>query len=291
MPWVGLKNLVYSIQTKDDATGVTYGAVKPISEALSANINTATNSATNYADDGPTDVATALGETTISLNVRDLPTQVQADLLGHMIGADGTLIKSKDDVAPYVAIGFKTKLASGGYGYKWYYKGKFKPQSETYESETDTPKFQNPTIEGTFITRKYDGKWQIQGRDDDAGFIGADTWFNAVHEDNADTVAPTVTVSPVDGATAVATSSSVVWTFDKAIQKDSVNDANFFLMDSLGTVVAGTLTLDGTGKVVTLDPTAALSSAMDYTAIATKNVRSISGYPMAANSVTNFATA
>jgi hypothetical protein len=107
-----------------------------------------------------------------------------------------------------------------------------------------------------------------------------------------DTTPPTVTVSPADAATAVATSANVVWTFSEAIDSGKVTAANFFLMKAAdGTLVPGTLTPDSTGKIVTLDPTAALTAATAYIAVATANICDLTGNKLAANSITNFTTA
>lgn len=107
----------------------------------------------------------------------------------------------------------------------------------------------------------------------------------------SDAVAPTVTVSPIDEATAVIVSANVVWTFDEAIRLNDVNGANFFVTDDTGTEVAGALSLSVSNTVVTFDPTANLAALTAYTAIATKNVKDIAGNALASNSVTNFTTA
>jgi phi13 family phage major tail protein len=189
LPWVNVLNLMYAKVIKDDASGTTYDTPKKIAEMISAEINPTTNSATNYADGGPTDVATALGPIQMTLQVRDLPLEVQADLLGHTLGQDGILRKNKNDKAPYVAIGFKVELATDGstpkYGYKWYLKGMFVPQQENFQTRTEQPAFQNPQITATFIPRLSDGYWQFEARDDQEGFTGADQWFSKVWDPNA----------------------------------------------------------------------------------------------------------
>jgi|GEM_PF-2275311 len=107
-----------------------------------------------------------------------------------------------------------------------------------------------------------------------------------------DSTPPTVSsVDPADAAPAVVISSNVVWTFSEAIQDASVNGSNFILMKaSDGTTVAGTLSIDGTKKIVTLNPTVDLTAATPYIAVAT-NVKDLAGNVMAAASITNFTTA
>jgi hypothetical protein len=115
-----------------------------------------------------------------------------------------------------------------------------------------------------------------------------DNWYNSVY-DKA-TTPLTVSVSPLDEATGIAVNSNIVWTFDKALNEGNVNTGNFIIMNSTGTEIAGTLTLDTTKKIVTFNPTADLVSNTAYTAIALKTVRGIDGSVMAANSITNFTT-
>ncbi|CEH28861.1 phage tail protein [Aneurinibacillus migulanus] len=184
---VGLKNLHYALLTKDDATGATYGAPKKIIGAITANISPSTNTETLYSDDGPSDVASALGEITVELNVKDLPLDIQAELLGHTLGSDGVLLKNANDQAPYVAIGFESLKSNGKKRFVWLYKGKFQPAEEEYQTKEDSPTFQTPTIEGTFVKREFDGNWQAVGDEDATGFTEATAaaWFTSVYEKSA----------------------------------------------------------------------------------------------------------
>ncbi|MFC5773690.1 MULTISPECIES: phage tail tube protein [Ectobacillus] len=106
----------------------------------------------------------------------------------------------------------------------------------------------------------------------------------------ADGTPPTVTTNPIDGATGFAVGSNIVWTFSEAIQSSLVTDANFFVTKADGTPVAGTLALSAGNTVVTFDPTANLTAATDYIAVATRNVKDVAGNALAANSITNFRT-
>jgi len=87
MAKVGLSNLHYAKNTKDDATGVTYEVPKKIAGVITADIKTGSNTATLFADNGPAETATALGEITLDLETKDLPLEAHADLLGRTIVA------------------------------------------------------------------------------------------------------------------------------------------------------------------------------------------------------------
>jgi hypothetical protein len=108
---------------------------------------------------------------------------------------------------------------------------------------------------------------------------------------STDTNAPTVTVVPADTATNFVVTSNIVWTFNEAIAHDTINAANFFVMKSDGTAVAGALSHNAAQTVITFDPTSSLSAGTDYIAIATTGVTDLNGNALAANSVSNFQTA
>lgn len=177
---IGLKDLHYALLTKDDSTLFTYSVPAKIAGAINAKISPAVNTATLYADDGPDEVAEALGEIALELRVKDLPLATQAVLLGHTIDKNKVVIKKASDVPPYLAIGFKSLKSNGKFRYAWLYKGKFRPPDQEYKTKEDTPAFQTATILGTFVKRVKDNKWQSIGDEDAAGFVQGATWFNAV---------------------------------------------------------------------------------------------------------------
>ncbi|MED0676986.1 major tail protein [Aneurinibacillus thermoaerophilus] len=287
---VGLKDLHIAVLKKDDKTGVEYETPVLIAGAINAKIQPKSNTETLYADDGPAETATALGEIEVEIEVKDLPLAVQGILFGHKI-QNGVMIKSADDVAPYVALGFRSKMSNGKYRYIWLYKGRFELPEQEYKTQEDKPAFQTPKAKGVFVKREFDNLYQVVGDEDETGFAAGDTWFNQVYERVVDTTAPTVTVSPTDGETGVLGGSNITWTFSKEMNIATVNAANFIVMTADGTTVNGTLSLDATKKIVTFDPAANLSAATDYIAIATTNVKDINGNSLAQNSVTNFTTA
>jgi len=177
---IGLKELHYALLTKDDSTGVTYSAPVKIAGAINAKISPKSNTETLYADDGPAETASALGEIEVELEVKDLPLTVQAALLGHTV-SNGVMVRKAGDTAPYVAIGFKSQKSNGKYRYVWLYKGKFELPEQEYKTKEDKPSFQTPKIKGTFVKRENDEAWQVIGDEDEVDFTAGATWFNAVY--------------------------------------------------------------------------------------------------------------
>lgn len=288
---IGLDQLHYAILTQDDSNGLVYQAPVAVEGLITVKVAAKSNSATLYADNRSAETMSTLGEITMDIETKYLPLSVQAVLLGHTI-TNGVVVRKSTDTAPYVAMGFRSKKSNGKYRYTWLYKGNFSVPDDQVKTQEDKPDYQSQTISGTFVTLNNNSAWKVDADEDEPGFVGGATWFNGVYGAPADTTAPTVTTTPADGATAVADASTVVWTFDEAINADSVTAANFFVMASAaGTNVAGALSISVDNKTVTFIPTANFTAATAYIAVATTNVTDVAGNHLAVNSLTNFTTA
>lgn len=243
-----------------------------------------------YADDQTVDVYTEDGDVDIDIENTDLTEDEKAMLLGQTMSA-GIRTPGPNDVKPYWSVMWKSKKRDGSYKYYKVLKVQFKESDEDFETKKDKTAPQTDKFMGTGIQRISDG---IRKRIADAS---STTWLAATGTNwftsgdiSPDTTPPTVTVVPADGATGVAVTADVVWTFNEAIQSALATDANFTLTKADGTAVAGVVTIGTNDTVVTFNPNASLDGSSTYIAIASKNVKDKSGNALAANSVTNFAT-
>ncbi|MFP7447111.1 phage tail protein [Bacillus infantis] len=179
MATIGLKDLRYAKLLNDDETGVTYEEPKKIAPAISAGMNTSSNTTTLYADDGPAATDSSLGTTELTLNTSDLPIAVEADLLGHSINESGVMVENADDVAPYVAVGFMSKTSDGGEMFVWLLKGKFSIPQQNHQTKGENIEYQTPTITGQFLKRDFDGDWRYKVKSNDEGVDPAlvENWF------------------------------------------------------------------------------------------------------------------
>ena len=289
---IGLDMFHYAIMT--DETNETYDTPVHIPRLIQANVAPIVNSANLSADDKIVETMDAVLGANVTIGLADLPTDDQAALLGHTVDANGVLVRKTTDQAPYVAIGYRRRMANGKYRYVWNYKGRFRPFDQNADTKGESPTFQTPSITATFLSRDKDDLWQTVVNEGDTGFTDAvkNAWFDSVYESTADTTAPTVTVSPLDSATAVSVDSNVVWTFNEALRASTITADNFMVLDAAtGAVVAGALSYDAAVKVVTFNPTSNLSALTDYIAIATTGVKDLAGNAMAAASITNFKAA
>ena len=108
----------------------------------------------------------------------------------------------------------------------------------------------------------------------DASFNSENYWVDVVFEDGPDTTKPTVTGrTPASGATAVSVGANVTATFSEPVQQSTLG---LELRGPGGTLVAGATTYDAATRTATLDPTANLAAATQYTATVT-GVRDTAG--------------
>lgn len=188
---IGCDNLVYAPMTTEDTAdnAPVYGDVVKAIGVMSLNINPNGAQETLFADDGPMETASTLGKIEVEIQKAELTTQNKADLLGHQIDSKGGLVYGDSDIAPWVAIGFRTLKSNGKYRYVWLYKGKFTEPEDANETKGDSINFQNDTISGQFTRLNYpvnvNGKsvrpWKYEIDQDhetaDEATIG--TWFEA----------------------------------------------------------------------------------------------------------------
>jgi PKD repeat protein len=121
--------------------------------------------------------------------------------------------------------------------------------------------------------------------------VGADQYTAA-----SSAPAPTVTaVTPANGATNVATSTSVTVTFSGAIDPTTVNSSTVELLDPLNTVVAAAVSFNASTDIATLTPTSALVQNTTYTVDVLGGssgpvVKNTSGTALAATFTSTFTT-
>lgn len=148
MAQIGLRHFKYSpIDENGKYTGVNemVGAIK-----ATPTLNVA--EADLYADDTVVESASEVTKGSLSLTVADDDDTIFAPLLGHNTTEDGEVLKSSDDVAPYVGFGrVLVKMVNGVRKYKaeFYLKVKFKPFANDSETKGESIAFQTPTVEGT----------------------------------------------------------------------------------------------------------------------------------------------
>jgi phi13 family phage major tail protein len=219
---IGCDNLHYALMTTEDTalTPPTYATVKPAPGVMHVNINPNASLATAFFDDGPGDTAATLGNIEVEIQKNTLTTENKADLLGHVIDANGGVVYADDDVPPYVAIAFRTLKSNGKYRYVWLYKGRFADPEDNSETKADSINFQSDTISGQFVKlsnkitvgakQKRLWKYELDSDNPDANQTTIDTWFDAVKMPVSDaTPAPTLSATFDEGSAAGTTQATI----------------------------------------------------------------------------------
>jgi hypothetical protein len=126
-----------------------------------------------------------------------------------------------------------------------------------------------------------------------ATFQSTNYWVDVVFNGGTDTTPPTVTVmSPANGATNVATTTTVSATFSEALNAATVTNSTFTLAAG-ATGITATVAYNSANNTATLTPSAALAPSTTYTATLTggsNGIKDVAGNPLAANVAWSFTT-
>lgn len=186
---IGLKQFTIALLKTDDATGVTYDTPITLERAISAKISPKQNSEKQYSDDNMEEIISSFDSIDVEIEVNQLSLTSRALLQGAKV-VKGVLLETKNDIAPVIALGFKSKKSNGKYRYVWLYKGSFELTEDDYETEEDKPKAQTAKLKGTFYARENDGAFRIILDEDeiDADATTLTGWFTAVPKQPTATV-------------------------------------------------------------------------------------------------------
>ena len=189
MATIGLDKPYFSLITEDANGQETYGEPEAMAKAIQADLTVNRSTATLYADDGADETVDEFVNGTLSMGLNDLLSTVAAKLLGARVDQNGALVTSTEDIAPYVAVGFRARKANGKYRYFWLYRVKFGVPATNLATKGESITFQTPTIEGTVMRRNKpdtQGKhpWKTEVTEGDANVTAAtlNSWFSAVYE-------------------------------------------------------------------------------------------------------------
>jgi phi13 family phage major tail protein len=292
---IGLDNLYVAEVLADSAAAYTPDTPQWLAPAAEASQEPSTSFAIQYADDQPYDVATAEGETKISLKITGLDLETLALITGKVFDDTTGRMYDNGGVAPFMALGFRSKKSNGSYRYYWFLKGKFDMPKEAVATLADRPDPKTLDLSFTAIRTIYvfdlgdinDTVKRVIGDDDTAAFDDTG-WFTQVQEPGVATPSALTLSSsvPNDGDSGVSKTANQTLTFNNALPADAIN--HIVLIAATNAVVeASTITLDATKKIVTIDPTGTLAGTTGY--IITYAVTDIYGSTL--KGAVNFTTA
>lgn len=124
----------------------------------------------------------------MELEINALAPQDRAYLFGQLY-ENGFLVKTSDDKAPEVAVGWRERKLNGKYEFRWLYVGKF-AEGISEEASTKEGKLSPVTksVKGSFYERSLDNKYEISV--DESNLLtehttakaAIESWFSKVQE-------------------------------------------------------------------------------------------------------------
>lgn len=194
--YCGLRDVYVARVTQNDTEGYTAGTPVKMARAIKAKISDKFTSEKLYSDDGVEGMLQAYEGTDVELEVNTLAAADRAAFFGQAY-LNGFLLKSAEDEAPEVALGYRVRRLNGKFDFVWMYCGRFaQGNEENYETEAASKTAKTNTVKGEFYQRekmdKVDGKdvHLYEVRVDESNLATEDTgaaaaikaWFGKVQE-------------------------------------------------------------------------------------------------------------
>lgn len=180
---IGLENLTVALVEEDAATGIKYATPIKLERSIKAKISPKTSSEKLYSDDSVEEILNNFDSCDVEIEINQLQLSTRALIQGAKL-VNGILVENKDDIAPELALGFRSKKSNGKYRYVWLLKGKFEITEDEYETIGEKPTAQSNTISGSFYGRNFDGNWRIMededSKDSDPNRLA--NWFKEIPE-------------------------------------------------------------------------------------------------------------
>ena len=187
----GCRDFYIAKITQNTATGYVTETPVKLARAIKAKVDEKWTSEKIYSDDGTEEVINSYEGTELELEINALAPQDRVILFGQLY-ENGFLVKTSDDTAPEVAVGWRERKLNGKYEFKWLYAGKF---SEGISEEANTKEGKlsptTKTIKGLFYERSIDNRYEISV--DESNLLDENTdaktaiesWFSKVQEKDA----------------------------------------------------------------------------------------------------------
>ena len=152
---VSFRDIHIAKVTTNTETEYTAEAPSKLARAITGKISDEFETEKIYSDDSVEDVNMSYKGTSVELEVNSLAPQDKSQVFGHLY-EKGFLIKTKDDKAPELALGWRAKKLNGKYEFKWLYCGRFGQGFEdNYETEGETKTTQTATLRVIFTPARW----------------------------------------------------------------------------------------------------------------------------------------
>lgn len=280
MPKMGVEKLYVSKLLTDASSGMTFSTPQYYSGIQEISLKPKVNSASAYAENRKVDQDTMFDSCDISMSLFAMTSTQRAFMLGQSLASTGGSIGSLNDSAPFIAVLYKAPIKVNGvkgYRYGVIYKIMFEPPDDDYKGLEGKPDFSQvdkmsgsaqPT-EWSFIDNgieKHPWEYHVDTTDANCPDNIDTTWFKNIPVPSLSSYnnLEITSSAPVNNDTGSALTEKPTITFNNAIT-DYSNVLLYNVTD--GSLVDISKTLDDTGKVLTITPSASLVAGKAYNVI------------------------
>lgn len=279
MPSCGIEKLYVAKQISDTSAGLSYDTPRYFKNVQELDIKPKTNNAKAYAENRLVDQQNMFDSADISISRFEMTADEEAYLLGKDKASKGGVIGSLGDEAPFVAALYKAPIRTNdkktAYRYGVIYSIIFEPPDNSMKALEGKPDFsQVPKLSGTAQSTEWSYKdtngngkhpweWHIDTTDPNCPKDIDDTWFKTVPVPSIGEIVTLALSSstPAANATGIAIDAKPALTFNNIL----ANYVGIALLDeSDNTIVSANTSVDATGKIVTITPTANLTVGKTY---------------------------
>lgn len=186
---INVKKPVYCKLTSDSLSGVSYGSVVSLGEAMQIQVTAVSSSGQLYGDGSIVDSSSKLVGLTVVFDATKLPIEVVADIYNQTY-TNGVLQEKAGEQANYIALGYEVEQTTGDSEYVWLLKGRPQPLNENTQQSEGNITYSTDQMTIDFVRRIYDDMLRYKADAANADFTAAQAaaWFTA---------GPTSPVAPV----------------------------------------------------------------------------------------------
>ncbi|KDE31557.1 phage tail protein [Bacillus altitudinis] len=150
--------------------------------AINMKVETETSTEKQYADNKLVDLVVSTGSTKLEIEMRDLPMEILAKLLGIEQDKNGLYLFKKNITPPWVAMTFEGPKANGKSRHVGLVKGRFSLPGDEWKTKEDKTDFQTIKLSAEFVDREQDDLFKVV-TDEDAENFNLDAFYKSVFGD------------------------------------------------------------------------------------------------------------
>lgn len=295
MPTCGVEKLYMARLISDTSAGLIYDKPRYFKNIQELDIKPKVNNAKAYAENRLVDQENMFDSSELSINRYAMTSDENAYILGKDKAANGGAISSLGDEAPFVAVLYKAPIRTNdkqkAYRYGVIYSAIFQEPDSTMKALEGKPDLsQVPKISGTAQAtewcykdtngnEKHPWEWHVDTTDPGCPEDIDTKFFDAVMLPSIANVSELALSSstPAANATNVAVDIKPALTFNNQIADFS---GIILLNESDNTIVTATESIEQTGKIITVAPSANLTAGKTYDIIL-NDIKDIYGQKLA----------